>query len=374
MEHNANVHRGLYPLSERATEMYEEARARIAAFINAQPEEIVFTSGTTDGLNAVADMLVRSKLLSPNPKITLGTFEHHSNLLPWQRVPNAQICYLNYNSDFSDLEYLPEVENAWQFNSDHSGSDVIALTQVSNVTGTLLDIADLRKQAPHPPYFVIDAAQSIGHFPIDVKKIDVKGMGVDFLAFSGHKMYGPMGIGVLYIRKELHEKLEPFRVGGGMISDVFRDKATWDAAPAKFEAGTQNVAGAVGLAAAVDFIQSVGWETIRQHEAELNIYAAEKLNSIPGLKLFHPPVTAENAGAHGSVFSFTVDGIHPHDLAQILGEQNVCVRAGHHCTQILHREIFEVPATTRASFGIYNTVKDIDKLVAGINSALAMLK
>lgn len=376
-EHNSNVHRGLYGLSEEATELYEEARKTIAKFINAEPEEIIFTSGTTDSLNAVADMLVRSKLINEKPRILLSSLEHHSNILPWQRIPGAQMNWLpvpnrpvkisenGVERDGTSFMYTTDLaEHHFYIDGPF---DVISLSLTSNVTGANFnqaDLIELLEKHGKETFKVIDAAQSVAH-----EKIDVKEMGVDFLAFSGHKMYGPTGIGVLYIKKELHDKLEPYRVGGGMIETVRKNEVTWAAAPAKFEAGTPPIAQAIGLAAAVKYIESIGWGKIQEHEKELNRYSYTKLKEVENLKLFHP----ENVDEHGGVFSFVLNGAHAHDVSQILAEQNICVRAGHHCTQILHREVFDVPATVRASIGIYNTKEDIDKLVSALAGVLKML-
>lgn len=349
-KYNSNVHRGLYPLSEKSTELYEESRRTVAKFINAEPEEIIFTSGATDGLNAIATMLSSSGLIDKHPRIVLSELEHHSNILPWQRLNPRSIEYLMLTSDF-----------AIGSSAETKRVDVIALTHASNVTGSILNIKEILARNNNYEFSVLDASQSIAHM-----KVDVKDLGVDFMVFSSHKVYGPTGVGVLYAKKEILEALDPFRVGGGMINEVKRDRATWANLPEKFEAGTPPIAEAIGLSEAVRFIQELGFEKMRLNEQELRIYLVEKLKSISGIRIYHPPLNIDALG----IVSFTIDGIHPHDLAQYLGDRKICVRAGHHCTQILHREVLNIPASVRVSLGVYNTKSDIDKLIEGVNSAM----
>jgi len=358
---NANVHRGMYPLSEIATGSYELARETVAEFIGAKAREIIFTSGTTDSINGAASMIAKyfsekregqrdkggnNREKSDDEIVILVTgLEHHSNIVPWQEIPNAKLVYAkvngNYEVDFSDIDIEP---------------DIVAVTMCSNVTGTIIDIGRVREMYPNA-LLVVDAAQAVAHFPIDVKALNV-----DMLSFSGHKMYGPTGIGALYIKDTLLDALSPFRFGGGMIEEVKRDSSTWALAPEKFEAGTPNIAGAWGLKAAVEYLVSIGFEAIQESEREMNEYTYNKLSSIEGLTLFHP----SNASVHGGVFSFVLDGIHAHDLSYLLGERDIATRAGHHCAQILHREVFKVPATTRCSLGVYSTKEEIDRLVEEI--------
>lgn len=348
---NANVHRGIYPLSEAATDAYELARRKVAGFIGAEsPAEIVFTGGTTDSLNLLASMLSASDITQQNPIIVTTEAEHHSNILPWQQITD-RLHYLKL-----DEEYTPTFEDEKLL----AEADIVTLSLASNVTGAITDIKTLRKLTD--AIIVVDAAQAIAHLPINVSEL-----GADFVAFGGHKMYGPMGIGVLYGRKHLLEKLQPAKLGGGMINKVERKQSSWAPIPERFEAGTPSVADAVGLAAAIDFILAVGWEQIERHESHLANLLSEGLSEITELKLFH----AKNGIG---VFSFTVDGIHPHDLAQELGEAKICIRAGHHCTQILHREVLQIPASARASIGIYNSESDVDKLIQGITSAIEKFK
>lgn len=349
-KYNSNVHRGLYPLSEESTRIYEEARTKIANLIGADSKEIIFTSGTTEGLNGLARSLQKSGLLPMNPKIMLSDLEHHSNILPWQGIDGVEINYLeidkNYEIQMPNGNFIP---------------DLASFTHVSNVTGSILHLEVLKELKKLNPNIIIvlDCAQSIAHMPIDVKELDV-----DFIVFSGHKMYGPMGIGVLYGKQAMLEKLEPFNVGGGMIRDVNRQSATWAEIPEKFEAGTPSVADAYALGVAVNFINEIGFEEINKIEEEVRNYAIKKLTEIDKITVFHP---SNNASG---VISFSIDGIHPHDITQALGEKEICLRAGHHCTQILHREVFDVSATSRLSLAIYNSLEDIDKLIEALKKII----
>lgn len=353
--YNANVHRGLYPLSEKATDVYEASRKIIAQFINAHCKEVVFVGGTTSGINAIATMLSNSQIFE-SPTILLSESEHHANILPWRNLDPKHISYLSLNKNFEYV--LNEEEKEKTF-------DIVALSLQSNVTGAKLDIASIKKQIKthEKTIFILDAAQAIAHEPIDVQTLDV-----DFLTFSGHKMFGPMGIGVIYGKQSLLEELQPFAVGGGMIQKVTKDQATWAPLPEKFEAGTPPVASAYALAKSVEFIQSIGWNAIIKHENDLRTHAFQKLQEIEEVTLFHPPIDIDA----GAILSFSVEGVHAHDIAQYLGEHNIAVRAGHHCTQILHKEVFDVAATTRASFAVYNTKDEIDRLVNKIEEAITV--
>lgn len=350
---NANVHRGLYKLSEIATEKYEQARRSVASFLNSQPKEIIFTQGTTDSINSLAQMLERKT--DESHTIVTTELEHHSNFLPWQRLcqktgAKHELIKLNQNLEF-DLDHL---ENILKSNN----VKLVSISGMSNVTGYIPDLERITKLVHENGAWIhVDAAQLVAHKKIDLKKLDV-----DFLSFSGHKIYGPTGIGVLFGKKELLEKLEPFRVGGGMIQEVFREKSTWSELPEKLEAGTPNIAGAIGLEAAIKFIQEIGFDKIEKHEKELTEYTLEQLKNSEYIKLFTPK--PEN---HSSVISFEFEDIHPHDVAQILDENDVAVRAGHHCCQILMREVLKVQSTTRVSFGIYNDRYDVDKLIDALN-------
>lgn len=344
-KYNANVHRGLYPLSEKSTEIYEQSREIVAKFINAESNEIIFTSGTTDGLNAIASSLAFSGLLSDNPRILLSEAEHHSNILPWQRIPGVQLQYIEKLSK-DDLHEF----------------DIISLNLISNVTGEIRDIKELKSRFKSK-YWVLDLAQAVGHIQIDVKNLDV-----DFVVFSGHKMYGPMGVGVLWARKNILETIEPFRVGGGMIREVNHNNATWSDIPNKFEAGTPDVAGVYALSKSIEYINKLSFERISNHEKELRTHLINELRQIPNINIYHPEL--QNPAV--CVVSISIKNVHPHDLAQSLGEDNVCVRAGHHCTQILHREVLKIPASLRISCGIYNDTQDIDSFIKSLKKGISI--
>lgn len=350
----SNVHRGNYTLSEHATDLYEKARIKVAQFINSDPDEIIFTSGTTDSINKLAQSL--NKLIR-NDAIVTTEMEHHSNFLPWQQLALKNGCDFRIVSVKKD--YTLDLDQLYKF-VENDEPAVVAITQMSNVLGTINPIKEIVKEIKWilpDTIVVIDAAQSIHHM-----KVDVKDLGCDALAFSGHKMFGPTGIGVLYVKKELLKKLEPTVYGGGMIKKVERFKTTWEDAPTSFEAGTPNIEGAIGLGAAIDYINSIGFEKIIKYETELSKYFINVIGSIPGVKIFGPTDLA----IRGPVFSFAVDKIHPHDLSSLLNEFDIATRAGHHCAQILHREVLKVVATTRASLSIYNEPFEIDKLKEAI--------
>lgn len=356
-EYNANVHRGIHELSEKATEAYEQARATIAEFMNANPEEIIFTSGTTDAINKLAFSV--AELFEPGDTILITEAEHHSNLLPWQHITKERELKLRFikleedlNIDMEDLEH----------NLKKYKVSLIAISHISNVTGTVTDlktVAHLAKK--YKALVAVDGAQAIAHTSIDVKKLDI-----DFYAFSGHKMYGPTGIGVLWGRQELLNQMNPLSYGGGMINMVGKEESTWADLPEKHEAGTPNISGAIGLAEAAKFIQKIGFVNVIDHEHSLVEYATQRLKEIPQLVIYGP----KKSELRSSVITFNINGIHPHDVAQILADQKVAVRAGHHCCQLLHKDLLCVPATVRASFAVYNTCQDIDKLIKALNSSL----
>jgi cysteine desulfurase/selenocysteine lyase len=351
----ANIHRGVYRLAEAATAAYENARVTIAQFINAGEEaEIIFTRNTTNSLNMVASSICQQ--FAPGDEILLTEIEHHANLVPWQQAAKHYQLKLKFIPVTSegrlDLSNISDLCN--------NKTKVVAVSAMSNVLGTITELEPIISAAHKVgAVVVVDAAQAVPHTPIDVKKLDC-----DFLTFSAHKMFGPSGIGVLYGKRSLLEALEPFEFGGGMISEVTWNSSTWADIPEKFEAGTPPIAEAVGLAKAAEFIQSVGWDNFLSHEAELTNYGLTELTKISGLHLFGP----SDAKNRGPVFAFTLDGVHPHDLASVLDENNIAVRSGHHCAMPLHRK-FELLATTRASCTIYNTKEDIDRLVEGIKKA-----
>jgi len=352
-QHNANTHSGVHTLSEEATGLYEDARARVARFIGAQSERsIVFTQGTTDAINLVAQGWGRAHL-RPGDEIVLTVMEHHSNLLPWQRLARETGAHLRYLELGGDGRLAPEALEA----AVGETTRLVAVAHASNVLGCINPVARLARQAHQVGARVlVDAAQSIAHLPLDVTELDC-----DFLAFSGHKVYGPTGIGVLYGRPELLQAMEPQRHGGGMVLRVDRDEAEWMDAPWCFEAGTPNIAGAVALAAALDYVDDLDRTRLHQEESELAAYALASLADIPGLRLYGPMDVTARVG----VFSFALSGVHPHDVAEVLDAHGVAVRGGHHCCQPLMTALGET-AVVRASLAAYNEREDIDQLVGGL--------
>ncbi len=348
---NANVHRAIHTLGERATAAYEASRARVARFIHAPaPETIVFVRNASEALNLVA--YAWGSRLRAGDEIVLTPMEHHSNLIPWQLLckrSGAVLRFIPLRDDGTlDMERAPI----------GARTKIVSVTHASNVLGTLTPAAELAARAHAAgAIFMLDAAQSVPHMPVDVQALDC-----DFLAFSGHKVYGPMGIGVLYGKRALLEEMDPFLGGGEMILEVHLDHATWNDVPWKFEAGTPNVGGAVGLAAALDYLDGLGLPAVAAHERELTEAAVNMLDEIPGVTVYGP------RGERGALVSFTVEGIHPHDLSQVLDEESVAVRAGHHCCQPLMRQL-GVVATARASFACYNTLEEVEALGAAVRKA-----
>jgi cysteine desulfurase / selenocysteine lyase len=356
---NANVHRGVYRLSEEATFAFERARGKVARFIGAQSQrEIVFTRNTTEALNLVAHSWGNANL-RPGDRILLTLMEHHSNIVPWQLLAQRTGATIDYlGIDDEGRLRLDELDTKLS-----ERTRLVAVTQQSNVLGTINPIGLLAERAHAVGALVaVDAAQSVPHMPVDVQAL-----GCDFLAFSGHKMCAPTGIGVLWARRALLEAMPPFLGGGSMIKVVELEQSTYADVPARFEAGTPAIAEAVALGAACDYLAGIGMEAIHRHELELLGYALDRLGALEGLRIYGPPDTAER----GAAVSFTLDGVHPHDVAAILDGEGVAVRAGHHCTQPLHRHL-DLPATTRASFYIYNTHEEIDRLAAGLEKARRM--
>ncbi len=351
---NANIHRGVYELSEIATARYEAARKTIARFINARSaRECIFVRNTTEAINLVAQSWGRANLL-PGDLLVSTVMEHHSNLVPWQLVAEAtgaRLAYVRLTDDGRlDLDHFDALMA--------EEPRLVAFTHVSNSLGTVNPAKQLIARAHEAGAVVLlDGAQSVPHLPIDVRDLDC-----DFLAFSGHKMLGPMGASILYGKKALLDAMPPFLGGGSMIRKVTLDGSTWADVPAKFEAGTPAVGDVVALGVAVDYLQRIGMERVRAHEREVVAYALEQLREVDDLVIHGPVSAAERSG----VVSFTVGDIHPHDVAAILDEENVAVRAGHHCTQPLMRAL-GVVATTRASFYVYNTFADVDRLVVGLH-------
>lgn len=346
----SNVHRGMYPIAEKTTLAYEQSRADIADFLSAQTKEIVFCGSTTDGLNQAVQLLQSLSFLH-NPTILLGVAEHHSNVLPWQRWEGAKIEFLELNDDYH-----------YDLDSVVTSPDIISLSLVSNVTGAVLDVAALRARFPDS-LIILDAAQAVAHMPINVAEL-----GVDMLVFSGHKLYGPTGVGVIWANNELWQQFEPVRVGGGIVREVYRTYATWVDSPSKFEPGTPAIAQAIGLAAAAKFLKhEIGFEKIAEHENQLIETLATWFKNQSDLKLYRPRKNASG------IFSFSSEQMHAHDIAYGLGKLGVDVRAGHHCTQILHREELKTPATARISLGLNNNDEDLEKLMQAMPQALASL-
>lgn len=358
---NANPHRGAYTLSIEATAMYEDTRAKIAKFINARhAEEIIFSKNASESLNLLAYSYGLDNL-KKGDDVVISIMEHHSNLVPWQFVTQktgSELKYMYINDEFELSK--EEIESKITDNTK-----IVGITHVSNVLGTINNVKEIIKYAHKKGAIVIvDASQSIPHMKIDVQDLDA-----DFLVFSGHKMFAPLGIGVLYGKRELLNKMNPFLMGGDMIEYVHEQSTTFAPLPNKFEAGTQNVEGVVGLGAAIDYINSIGYDKIQEHDREIVDYAREKLLKLDYLDLYMTP----NAENHSAVISFNIKGVHPHDVASILDSENVCVRSGNHCAQPLMRYL-GIDSTCRASFYVYNTKDDVDRLVAGIEKAYKMFE
>jgi cysteine desulfurase/selenocysteine lyase len=351
----ANVHRGIHTLGDRVTQELEASREKVRQFIGAGAiEEIVFTGGTTAAINAVAYGW-GNRFLKAGDEVLLTDMEHHANIVPWQliaRDKGIQLKYVPLASDGQlDLGRLDELLT--------DRTRMVAISGMSNVLGTINPVAEVTRRAKERGALVlVDGAQSVPHGPVSVRDL-----GIDFLAFSGHKLYGPSGVGILWGRRKLLESMDPFLGGGNMIREVGRDASTWADLPAKFEAGTAPIVPAIALGTAIDYLNGLGFPAIHAHEHALTAYALRRLKEVPGLRILGPDL------AHrGAIVSFTVEGIHPHDMADILSGQGIAVRAGHHCTMPLH-EALGLSATTRASFGLYNTVGEVDALVAAIEHA-----
>lgn len=355
IKHNANVHRGLHSLSEEASERYEAARQTVAEFIGAESGELVFARNTTEGINLAAAAWAKKNVGSG--EILSTVMEHHSNILPWLQL-GLTVKFVDVTAD----GVLDMADFARKLNKK---TKLVAVGQMSNATGTINPVAEIVKMAKKVKARVLlDAAQSVPHFSVNVKKL-----GVDFVAFSGHKMLGPMGIGGLYIKKERQEEMAPFLTGGGMISEVYTDKPTvWAKGPEKWEAGTPNVAGAVGLAAAVKYLQKLGMDKVQAHEKELTDYGLKQLSRVPGLRIIGP----KDSQIRGGILTFIFEKFHAHDVAQVLDSEGVAVRSGHHCTMPLHQRLGLV-SSSRASLYIYNDKEDIDRLIAALDKVKQVL-
>ena len=356
----ANIHRGVYTLSEEATAAYEGARKKVARFINARNvREVVWTRNTTESINLVARTWAEENL-KPGDTILSSMMEHHSNIVPWQLVASrmgAHVAYIPITDD-GELD-----QDAYERLLEEHRPKLVAVTQMSNVLGTLPPVKEMIAKAHAAGALVLlDAAQSVPHLPVDVRDVDC-----DFLAFSGHKMLGPSGIGVLWGRRELLEAMPPFLGGGDMIREVHLSGSTWNDLPWKFEAGTPAIIEAVGMGAAVDYLAALGMERVREHEHALSAYALERLGAVPDLTIYGP----KSPERRGGVISFTLGDIHPHDLATLLDREGIAVRAGHHCAQPL-MERYNLPATARASFYVYTTSAEIDALAGALEQARAV--
>jgi cysteine desulfurase / selenocysteine lyase len=357
--HNANVHRGVYPLAQEADAAYEGARERIAAFVGGRPRTTIFTKNVTEAINLVAYAWGRANV-GPTDAVLITQMEHHANIVPWQRLcaeRGAQLRYLEVD-DRGELSLE-------QLDAELARGDVrmVAFAHVSNVLGTINPVEEMVARARAAGALsLIDGAQAVPHMPVDVQAI-----GADFYAWTGHKALGPTGVGVLHGGAKLLEEMEPFLTGGDMISSVDLQEATWNELPHKFEAGTPPIAEAVGLGAAVDYLQGLGMERVRAHERELTAYMLERLSGVPGVRVVGPP----EAARRGGLASFTMEGIHPHDVAELVARAGVCIRAGHHCAQPLMR-CLGVGATARASVGVYNERADVDALVDALEAGRAV--
>lgn len=354
-EYNSNVHRGIHQLGDRMTTELEDAREKVRTLVGArEADEIVFNSGTTMAINQVAIGWAR-KVLGPGDEILVNEMEHHANLVPWQmaaKATGAVLRYLPLTVDLRlDLDRLDECLSGT--------TKLVAVTGMSNVLGTINPVVELAARAHAVgAKILVDGAQSVPHYPVNVQQA-----GIDFLAFSGHKFYGPTGVGVLYAKRELLEAMDPVFGGGHMIREVFHDHATWADIPAKFEAGTAPFIEAVGLGAAIDYVTQLGWPAISAWEHELSVYAHRRMAEIDGLTVHGPGVEHK-----GAILSFSLPDVHSHDLSDLLDRQGIAVRAGHHCTMPLHERL-GLAATTRASLAFYNTLAEVDALVEGIEAA-----
>jgi cysteine desulfurase / selenocysteine lyase len=354
---NANVHRGIHELSQRATSAYEKAHKNVATFIGAYEDEIIFTKGTTDSLNMIA--LSLKEEIQRGDEIVISEMEHHSNIVPWQQLAKekqAKLKFIPVKDDFT-----LDMEKAKEMITDKT--KIVSIVHISNTLGTINPVRKIAKLAHKVgAYMIVDAAQSVPHMKVDVQDLDC-----DFLAFSGHKMCAPTGIGVLYGKRKLLRKIQPAQFGGGMINTVTKKESTWTDIPEKFEAGTPNISGAIALAAACEYLTEIGMDQIYSYDSELTNYAIKRLKRIDEFNLFGP------ATKRGAVISFTIDNIHPHDISEILNQEGVAIRAGNHCTMPLHKK-FKLFGTSRASFYFYNTKDDVDKLVKAIKKAKEVFK
>lgn len=360
--HNSNIHRAVHALAEEATEAYETTRDKVAQFLNINDrQEIVFVRGTTEAINLVAYTWGRQNVKAGDIIVTTE-YEHHSNIVPWQLLTQEKGAKLEYIGVNDDGELILDQLDAYLATGRVK---LVTVSQMSNVLGTITDIPAVIKKCKNAGVRVlIDGAQSVPHM-----KVDIQQLGCDFFAFSAHKMLGPTGVGVLWVKKELLEQMVPFHGGGDMIREVHKYETTWNDLPYKFEAGTPNIADVIGFSAALDYLNNLGMDHIRNHEIELTKYALEKISAVKGIKVYG----TKDISKRGGVISFNFADIHPHDLATIVDEDGVAIRSGHHCAQVL-MERLDVAATSRASFYIYNTKEEVDVLIKSLDRAARLFK
>lgn len=360
--YNANIHRAVYAIGERATQEYEDVRIKVADFIVApSPEEIIFTKGATESINLVAYTWGEANVKRGDNVVTT-IMEHHSNFVPWQRLCKKKRAELRV----APVTKNGKIDLKKFYSLVNKRTKLVAVTHASNMLGTINPVADITKKVKtknRNTKVLIDGVQAVPHMPVNIQKI-----GCDFYAFSGHKMLGPTGVGVLWARKEILEEMPPFLTGGHMISEVTVERSTWNEVPHKFEAGTQNIAQVIGLGAAIDYLQKIGTRNIYRREDQLTRYALVAFKKVKGIEIYGPKSARDRVGT----ISFNIKGVHSHDVAQIVAEEGICIRAGHHCTMPLHLYL-EIDASARASFYIYNTKNDIDKLVKALLKAKKIL-
>jgi cysteine desulfurase/selenocysteine lyase len=362
MNYNSNIHRAVHQLAEEATKAYEDTRVKIAKFINASStDEIIFTRNTTEAINLIAYSWGRANI-KRGDKIVITEIEHHSNIVPWQILTQEKGAKLEYIG-VDDDGYLKMQEYNKQLASDKV--KLVSVSQMSNVLGTITPVNDIIKMAHEKDIPVlIDGAQSVPHMPVDVQKMDC-----DFMAFSAHKMLGPTGVGVLYVKRDILEKMPPFMGGGDMIKEVHKYDTRYNDLPYKFEGGTPNIADVIGFSAAIDYLSKIGMDRVREHEIDITRYALDEISRIKGVTVYGPMNTKDRGG----VVSFNIGDIHPHDLATIMNDHGVAIRSGHHCAQVL-MERLDVSATSRASFYIYNTKEEVDIFIEALSDARRLFR